>query len=90
MAGRVLSKPFADKKTLLYTTNAFPLRVKRAFVTPVDKSGNDYSPVSVLNNFSKISDLSLTDLQSMRTIFSNFCISSSKNMRLTTCAYNNT
>ena len=60
MAGRILSKLFAEVINTAISTNTFPDKAKGAFVTPVEKCGNDkrvcsnYRPVNVLNTFLKI------------------------------------
>lgn len=67
MAGRILSKLFAEVINTAISTNTFPDKAKGALVTPVEKCGNDkrvcsnYRPVNVLNTFLKFIKLPIFD-----------------------------
>ena len=67
MVSNFLSEPITDIINIAIDTNTFPDRAKRASVTPIDKGVNNkhiytnYRPVSVLNTFSRIIELTIFD-----------------------------
>ena len=87
IASNFMSEPITDTIKTAIDTNTFPDRAKRVSVTPIDKGGNDkhistnYRLISVLNTFSKIIELAISDqLKKHANHFLSFFVSDYRKM----------